>query len=123
MAVLALPIGVAIRAVFTIGPGYWLAGHYLHIPWLITGLIIPIVAFLALLIGGIIGAIIRASANSKTRRAIGAGVPAGPIGWTNDGQPVYPVVGYTPDGKPVTADKMVGTPPPYPGPNPSDRVR
>lgn len=31
-----------------------------------------------------------------------------PSGYTQDGQPIYPVVGYTPDGQPVTADRAVG---------------
>lgn len=122
IAALALPIGLAIYEFFGFEVG-WRLHHFLHIPWQITAYLIPVVVFLVMLIGGIIGAIIRAGASSKTRRVIGAAAPAGPIGWTNDGQPVYPVVGYTADGKPVTADKMVGIPPPYPGPNPSDRVR
>jgi Domain of unknown function (DUF4190) len=31
-----------------------------------------------------------------------------PIARTKDGQPVYQVIGYTPDGKPITADQAVG---------------
>ncbi|MET9327025.1 DUF4190 domain-containing protein [Tsukamurella sp. NPDC003166] len=37
-------------------------------------------------------------------------VPKGPahIGFTDDGQPIYPVVGYTADGAAVTADRAQG---------------
>jgi hypothetical protein len=31
-----------------------------------------------------------------------------PIARTKDGEPVYPVIAYTPDGKPITADQAVG---------------
>ncbi|MDH6247896.1 DUF4190 domain-containing protein [Mycobacterium sp. OTB74] len=40
-----------------------------------------------------------------------------PIGHTIDGQPIYPVVGYTPDGEPVTADRAVGVHPTAVGTN------
>ena len=31
-----------------------------------------------------------------------------PLGYAATGQPIYPIVGYTPDGQPVTADKVAG---------------
>lgn len=34
-----------------------------------------------------------------------------PIGFTDAGEPVYPIVGYTPDGRPVAADKIHSTAP------------
>lgn len=40
--------------------------------------------------------------------AIAAAPDAGAIGRTTDGRPVYPVVGYTADGMPVTADRIAG---------------
>lgn len=43
-------------------------------------------------------------ANAEITRA----EPAAPIGLTTDGKPIYPIVGYTPDGQPVTADQAVG---------------
>lgn len=33
-----------------------------------------------------------------------------PIGFTDTGEPVFPVVGYTAQGQPVTADKISGAP-------------
>lgn len=35
---------------------------------------------------------------------------AQPLGYTSDGQPFYPVVGYRSDGRPVTADQAPGYP-------------
>lgn len=34
-----------------------------------------------------------------------------PIAYTAEGQPIYPVVGYTADGNPVTADRVAGSTP------------
>ena len=34
--------------------------------------------------------------------------PAQPIAHTPDGKPIYQVVGYTPDGQAITADRAVG---------------
>lgn len=42
---------------------------------------------------------------------------AHPLAHTADGQPVYPVVGYTPDGRPVTADRAIGYQPVSPKTN------
>lgn len=51
---------------------------------------------------------VRASeaAANATQRA--AARTTAPIGYTTDGQPIYPIVGYTPGGQPVTADRAVG---------------
>jgi hypothetical protein len=48
------------------------------------------------------------------KRPIVASTPT-PIAYTHAGQPIYPVVGYTSDGRPVTADHVAG-----PLPAPSD---
>ena len=34
--------------------------------------------------------------------------PRKPIACIDSGEPIYPVVGYTPDGKPMTADRVAG---------------
>jgi hypothetical protein len=31
-----------------------------------------------------------------------------PLAYTPQGEPIYPVVGYTPDGRPITADQAIG---------------
>lgn len=56
---------------------------------------------------------IRTSSNARDRNCQ---APA-PIGQTTDGQPIYPIVGYTPDGQPVTADRAVGLRPNATGTN------
>jgi hypothetical protein len=43
---------------------------------------------------------------------------ARPLGYTVDGQPIYPVVGYTSSGEPITADRAVGVAPFNPRTNP-----
>ena len=53
----------------------------------------------------------RVSRSAGERLAEHAATPAAPIGYTTDGQPIYQVVGYTPDDKPVTADRAVGLQP------------
>lgn len=63
---------------------------------------------LGLVIGGVVGTSTRFRANARLRAATMPPTPAAPIGYTNEGQPIYPVVGYTPDGRPVTADRAVG---------------
>ncbi|MET9199585.1 DUF4190 domain-containing protein [Gordonia sp. NPDC003585] len=71
--------------------------------WVFTGLIFSIV-WIVVAVLGVILAIVRSQANSAHRSA----TPSGPIGMTVDGRPIYPIVGYTPDGMPVTADHAVG---------------
>lgn len=46
----------------------------------------------------------------KAAQAPRQSAPA-PIAYTADGRPIYPIVGYTPDGQPVTADRAVGLTP------------
>lgn len=43
--------------------------------------------------------------------------PPKPAGYTADGRPFYPVVGYTPEGTPITADQAPGYKPPSSGTN------
>ncbi|TSE01643.1 DUF4190 domain-containing protein [Skermania sp. ID1734] len=52
---------------------------------------------------GTVVVIIRAATRSSTSNP-----PAAPIAYTADGRPIYPVVGYTPDGLAITADRAVG---------------
>ena len=61
-------------------------------------------AVLPLLVAAIIWAIVRAV---KSSASPADQLPAH-IGYTHDGQPIYPVVGYTADGRAVTADRAVG---------------
>lgn len=70
-----------------------------------------------LLIAGIVGIVVRSASNTRARAQAMAAAPAAPIGHTTDGQPIYPVVGYTPDGRPVTADRAVGVHPQSGGTN------
>ncbi len=107
MAVFALPAAIVVRLLvqFT-GIGYDIRGPLSDVIWLA----LPLLIFLAMLIGGIVGAIVRANANAKLRGANAVAAPAAPVGYTTDGQPVYPVVGYTADGKPVTANQLMGRP-------------
>lgn len=46
---------------------------------------------------------------APTRQVLSA--PPAPIGHTSDGKPIYPVVGYTPDGQAITADRALGMKP------------
>lgn len=52
--------------------------------------------------------------NSNVRVTVSVPVP---VGHTTDGTPIYPVVGYTPDGQAVTADRAVGVRPSASGTN------
>jgi Domain of unknown function (DUF4190) len=65
-------------------------------------------ASLLLLVGlilVIVGVVIRVQ-SGKPRHVVAQ--PAQPIAHTPDGKPIYQVVGYTPDGQAITADKAVG---------------
>lgn len=60
------------------------------------------------------------SQEAEQRQLLAAAAPPAPtrpIGHTNDGQAIYPVLGYTAGGKPVTADRAVGLQPPQRGTN------
>ncbi|MFO7162347.1 MAG: DUF4190 domain-containing protein [Mycolicibacterium hassiacum] len=76
----------------------------------------PIVVVLVILAGGITCAATRASTNARIRSSRTPAANA-PIGHTRDGEPIYPVVGYTPEGKPVTADRVADLRAPHPGLN------
>ncbi len=69
----------------------------------VLGIVVAVVAGVTLAAGG----------NSKPALP----TAAQPIAHTPDGQPIYPVVGYTADGAPVTADRAVGYRPVNPGTN------
>ncbi|MGE2723778.1 DUF4190 domain-containing protein [Mycolicibacterium pulveris] len=73
----------------------------------VLGILMVIPAGLFLLIAGTIGLIMVAIARSKPP----ANPTSAPIGHTRDGRPIYPVVGYTSGGAPVTADQAVGVRP------------
>lgn len=72
-----------------------------------VGVVLGWVAFVVVVVGSVI-AIRRSIANKPIRAAQRAAANSGPIGRTTDGQPIYPVVGYTSDGSPVTADRAIG---------------
>ncbi len=69
---------------------------------------IAIVLGVVLVIGSFVALIRRAGYNGAVRRAQARVAIAAPLGYTAEGQPIYPVVGYTPDGTPVTADRAPG---------------
>jgi hypothetical protein len=64
---------------------------------------------IVLILIGAIGVIVSAAAYRSRPQMIGAqgGVPR-PLGYTDEGRPVFPIVGYTSDGSPVTADRVHG---------------
>ena len=70
-------------------------------------------------VAGSIGVIVEGARARKATSAAGA-PPAFPVpaGYTTDGQPFYPVVGYTADGQAITADRAVGMRPVVGGTNP-----
>lgn len=72
-------------------------GYYVY-PWdnFATGL-----EFVVLSIAMIVALIVHFASAGGTSRHV---VPAH-VGFTTDGQPIFPVVGYTSDGSPVTADR------------------
>ncbi len=72
-----------------------------------------LLAILVLLVGTI-GTIVSGA------RSASSPAPARPqpLGYTDDGRPFYPIVGYMSDGTPVTADKAQGFRPTSPGTNP-----
>ncbi len=78
-------------------------GLLLAVAGFLFGISILFTIGLALFVIGLIVVIIRA-----TTQPNGSVRPAPPIAYTGDGQPVYPIVGYTPDGAAVTADRAVG---------------
>ncbi len=69
------------------------------------------------LFGTAICALIRRRALPKAPPKSVDQLPQSAIGMTHDGQPIYPVVGYTADGTPVTADRAVGVRPVAAGTN------
>jgi len=89
----------------------------------ITGLVLALLGYvvaipllmmlgLLVLVGGIIAVIVRLATGSGPKSA-----PAQPIAYTDDGRPIYPVVGYTADGAAITADRAVGYQPMNPRTN------
>lgn len=65
-------------------------------------LLLPLI-FLLLVAGGI-ALVVR---QQRRTREFEANPPqAVPVGYTYEGQPIYPVVGYTANGTPVTADQV-----------------
>ena len=75
-------------------------------------MIVYLVSFVVMLIGVVMLIVSLATRNSAPRAAA-----AQPVAFTAQGQPVYQVVGYTPDGRPVTADQVVGYRPAVHGTN------
>ncbi|WP_396912916.1 DUF4190 domain-containing protein [Mycolicibacterium sp.] len=79
--------------------------------------ILGFVAF-AILLGGLGLAIVGPLADRPRQPSKGLGRVPTPVAHTSDGRPIYPVVGYTSDGSPITADKAVGYRQPAPPTNP-----
>ncbi len=104
LALVALPVGFAafIFSLVMIEDNE-IFGTYNPLGW-----IVPLFVGLLFAVPMLIGGIWTASRNAKANRAIRAARPTTPIGRTAAGQPIYPVVGYTPDGQAVTADRAVG---------------
>ena len=73
------------------------------------------------IVAGAIGVIaLGVRARRASRAAIAASrppAPPQPAGYTADGRPFYPIVGYTPEGTPITADQAPGYHPPSSGTN------
>lgn len=80
------------------------------------GIALGIACALTVLAGAVAVIVLGARARSATRAAT-ASVPPAPAGYTADGRPFYPIVGYTPDGTPITADQAPGYRPPAAGTN------
>lgn len=103
-------------AIAVLGPlvviALFLVGQWRYFGGGLFGLILHVLAIIALLVTGISVAVIRSRS-----RATPSASPSAPIGYTTDGQPIYPVVGYTPDGRAVTADRAVGLQPRATGTN------
>lgn len=59
-----------------------------------------------------VGAVGTTVAAARSRKAAAPGqlpgAPPQPLGYTAEGQPFYPIIGYTSDGRPVTADQAPG---------------
>lgn len=62
---------------------------------------------LVVLLVGTVGIIVSA-ARSPSPRVTPRTLAPQPLGYTDDGRPFYPIVGYTSDGTPVTADRAQG---------------
>ncbi|MGV0794156.1 DUF4190 domain-containing protein [Mycolicibacterium sp. XJ1819] len=88
-------------------------GVVLAVAGFVLGIAVALPVGLLLFVGGTIGLIVTGQARSKAS----LNQAAAPIGHTREGQPIYPVVGYTPDGAPVTADRAVGVRPYNPNTN------
>lgn len=87
----------------------WLGECYTGLPW---G---P--ATVVALVGTGSCAVIRARAIPKAPPKPVDQLPYAAVGMTHDGQPIYPVVGYTAEGTPVTADRAAGVRPVATGTN------
>lgn len=78
-------------------------------------IVLKTVLGLTMVIGGVVWTVRRAKRNKRVPAAE-TGQPR-PVGWTDDGRPIFPVVGYTPDGAPITADRAQGYQPHNPRTN------
>ncbi len=79
----------------------------LHPPQLVKNILLCL--FLVGLLVFIVGLIVYfffASREDKRRARMKPIPPPAPLGYTNTGQPIYPVVGYTSDGTAITADRV-----------------
>jgi Domain of unknown function (DUF4190) len=122
-AVLAIPTALLLSVLLGYGggllnPWFWRRIVHLDIDLMPDhGMVEELLALaigLTMLIAGIYFGVKRSHANGGIIRAAAS---AAPIGHTKDGQPIYPIVGYTPDGTPVRADSAVGLQPHMSGTN------
>ncbi len=79
--------------------GLYSGGFYIWIPTIVVMATILIPALVTIAIG---------VTYLGRRPQQGYSTPVAPIGYTAEGNPVFPVVGHTPDGRAVTADQIVG---------------
>ncbi|WP_396885306.1 DUF4190 domain-containing protein [Mycolicibacterium sp. CBMA 226] len=82
---------------------WWWRECYTGLPWAPASVVA--------LVGTASCALIRARALPKAPPKTVDQLPPAAIGVTHDGQAIYPVVGYTADGTPVTADRTAGVRP------------
>ncbi len=72
------------------------AGFFVRMQILFAvGLIVVVVGLIVV----VVAAVTRSGSSSQ---------PPQPLAYTEDGRPVYPVIGYTPEGTPITADRAIG---------------
>lgn len=96
------------RILLFVGAGIWVLTIVLRLAFDLMGparMISGWIGFVGLVIL-IVGAVQFFRSGKQPIPAVAS--PSQPIAHTPEGEPIYQVVGYTSDGKPITADKAVG---------------